>query len=354
MVVSDRFPISLSASETFRIGFVPLVDCAPLVVASELGLFQKYGVSVALAKQPGWATVRDKLVYGELDGAHALSGLLFALANGIGCLKKPCLTGLLLNTHGDGITLSNQLWEEGVRSGEDIKPLLESKRGLGPLVFGAVHPFSTHHLVLRQWLQKVGLKNEEHVHIVVVPPMLMARSLASGHLDGYCVGEPWNTQAILEGNGWLLHATSEVFPMHPEKAFVLKEEHYRDHPADCAAMGAAILEACQLCDDPDFRKKEMVSLLSRQEYLNCPAEWIANSLFSPVFCGQGHSRDIPGFHLFHGGSINRPSKEQSFWLNQQLSRYEVLPTEHPAPTRPASLFREELYEESVGLLKVAA
>ena len=190
---------SSAPSRSLRLGFLALTDAAPLVVAQELGLFADHGLRVQLGREVGWATIRDKVAFGELDAAPAPAPMLWATQLGLGGAPMAVCTGLVLNLHGNAITLSERLWTAGVRDAATLRAEALSRRGEKKLTFGIVFPFSHHHLLLRQWLQAARLDPERDVRIAVVPPAQMFRNLAAGTLDGYCVGEPWNTLAVQEG-----------------------------------------------------------------------------------------------------------------------------------------------------------
>src|SRR5580704_9571792 len=155
--------------DSLRIGFVPLNDCAPLAMAEELGLFEKYGLKVQLKRELGWATIRDKIVYGELDAAHALAGLPLVLNFGIASLKRECVSGLILSLHGNAITISKELWNSGVRDAATLREQVVKFRGKRVLTFGVVFPFSSHAFLLRDWLARGGIQPDKDVRIVVVP-----------------------------------------------------------------------------------------------------------------------------------------------------------------------------------------
>ena len=182
--------------KSLRIGFVPLNDSAPLIIAKEVGLFSKYGLSVELSRELGWATIRDKIIFGELDAAHALAAMPVATTFGIGSIACETLTGLVLNLNGNAITLSNEMWNRGVRDLKALRHEVFQTRGSRTYTFGVVSPFSSHNFLLRQWLVSGGINPDRDVRIVIVPPPQMYINLKAGHLDGYCVGEPWNSVAV--------------------------------------------------------------------------------------------------------------------------------------------------------------
>jgi len=339
-------PKVTSSEGKLRVGFVPLIDSAPLMVAKETGIFEDYGLSVNLVRQPGWASVRDKITSGELDASHAICGLAFAITYGIGCVPVDCLSGFLLNTHGDGITVSNALWDAGVRSAPDLAAELQGGVLRAPLVFGVVHPHSTHNFLLRAWLCSAGLVPGEDVKIVTVPPPLMGRNLESGNLDGYCVGEPWNTVSAEAGQGRCITTSAELCPMHPEKLLLVKKRFAEDNPETHLNLITALLEACVFCDDPDNREK-IASLLSRPAYIGLPKKLLLKSLRGDFSPGDGEKSRL---HLFSGEDVNRPSGDKASWILNQMSlcgagvgaRQWGLPA-------PSDIFRPDLYEQAVEL-----
>ena len=171
-------------------------------MAHELGLFRKFGLNVSLSRELGWATIRDKIIYGELDAAHAVAGLPFAVSLGLGSIQCECVTGLVLCLQGNAITLSQDLWLRGVRDAGGLHREILRSRGRRTFTFGVAFPFSSHNFLLRQWLLSGGIQPDRDVRIVVVPPPQMFANLEAGNLDGYCVGEPWNSVAVKKGAGW--------------------------------------------------------------------------------------------------------------------------------------------------------
>lgn len=230
--------------EKIRLGYVPLSDCAPLIMAQELGLYRKYDLDVVLSREVGWASVRDKVVYGELDAAHALGPLAFTASLGLGATPVDCLTGLVLSLNGNAITLSNELWTRGVRDARSLNDEIARNRGTKTLTFGVVFPFSSHNFVFREWLAAAGIHPDRDVRIVVVPPASMAANLMAGNLDGFCVGEPWNSIAIQAKAGWCAASTSQVAPFHPEKVLLVRRQFSELRHEEHIRLIAALLEAC--------------------------------------------------------------------------------------------------------------
>ncbi|MES2697054.1 MAG: ABC transporter substrate-binding protein [Verrucomicrobiota bacterium] len=211
-----------------RVGFLALTDAAPLAVAQELGIFARHGLRVELCREIGWATIREKIIYGELDAAQAPAPMLWSTQLGIGCRACDVLTAFVLNLHGNALTLSRALWEAGVRDGTSLREHARTRPAQSPLTFGAVFTFSSHHLLLRDWLRAAGLDPERDVRIVVVPPAQMFRNLAAGTIDGFCSGEPWNSVAVREGAGWCPTWSAAQQPGHVEKVLMVTARSVRE------------------------------------------------------------------------------------------------------------------------------
>ena len=191
-----------------RIGFIPLVDCAPLLVAREMELFRKHGVQVECSCEVGWATIREKMGYGQLDAAHAVAGLALALGLGLGSPVLRVVAPFVFNLHGNAITLSRDLWNRGVRDAVSLRKLIQSSSRRYTMAM--VSSFSTHNLLLRRWLRGGGIDPDRDLRILPLPPTQVAGSLKAGLIDGFCVGEPWNSQAVEEGTGWVVAGIQQV------------------------------------------------------------------------------------------------------------------------------------------------
>lgn len=307
-----------------RLGFVPLCDCAPIAVAKELGIFEKYGLNVALSRELGWASLRDKMFYGELDAAQSIAGIAFALGMGFNELRCEVAVPMILNLHGNAITLSSSLKPSEIGKGEGLKNhLMRSWKKDRPFTVAATHRFSSHHFLLHQWLKRCGLSIPEDVEIVFLPPRLMPRHLKAGHIDGYCVGEPWNSESILAGEGWCPATSSDLSHGHPEKVLLVAGSLVKERKDDSIALVSALLEACKLCQDPSFQR-EMVGILAMKEYTGASEEVLANSLGREFNTGSG-SASSAAFHVFHGESVNRPTMEKASWVLAGLRSIGILP-----------------------------
>jgi ABC-type nitrate/sulfonate/bicarbonate transport system substrate-binding protein len=291
-----------------------LSDCAPLVVARELGLFDKYEVRVRLSREIGWATVHDKICYGELDAAHALGPMVFAAGLGLESPRIDCLTGVVLNRHGNAVTLSKALWESA-RHGSSLRGFLQDRRD--KLVVGIPFLCSSHHFLARSWLRSQGLSPEQVANFVVVPPPQMPANLKAGHLAAYCVGEPWNSVAVLAGSGMIAATSAEIAPLHPEKVLMVRREFAETRSEEHVRLIAALLEACTYCDAPQ-NHPQILELLSRKEYVNAPIEALRPSLAGHLSGLHGDEEPRDDFTIFARDDTNEPSEEKAAWILQGM------------------------------------
>jgi ABC-type nitrate/sulfonate/bicarbonate transport system substrate-binding protein len=329
-----------------RLGFVPLTDCAPLVMAQELGLFEKYGLRVALSRELGWATVRDKIIHGELDAAHALAAMPAAATLGLGSVACDCLTALVLNLNGNAITLSNDLWNSGVRDGKSLREEIKRVRREKMYTFGAVFPFSSHRHLLRQWLAAHGIDPDRDVRIVIVPPPQMALNLQAGNLDGFCVGEPWNSVAVQSGAGWIAATSAELDAGHPEKVLMVRHDFAVKRGEEHVALIAALLEACEYCDQPE-NHDEIIETLARPEYVGVPEAALRHGISGTLNFGHGISRNVEDFCLFHRHDANEPSGGKAAWALELVRASGFCPG--PSTLNFAlgrKCFRPDIYEQA--------
>jgi ABC-type nitrate/sulfonate/bicarbonate transport system substrate-binding protein len=307
----------MTTATRLRVGFVPLTDCAPLVVAHELGLFQKYGLRVELHRELGWATIRDKIIYRELEAAHALAAMPIAATLGVGSMRCDCLSGLVLNLHGNAITLSNDLRARGVRDGTSLRELIRSSRHEKTFAFGAVASVSSHLFLLRKWLMDSGVHPDRDVRIVIVPPPQMVTNLKAGLLDGFCVGEPWNSLAVQSRAGWCVAVSAELAPGHPEKVLMVRRDFAEKRPEEHLALIAALLDACEFCEQSDHHSK-VIAMLARPQYVGAPEATLRRGFSGEFDFGHGKIRHVPNFNVFHRNNANEPSMDKAAWLLQQL------------------------------------
>lgn len=305
-----------------RIGFIPLADCAPLLVARERELFRKHGVRVELSCEVGWATIREKLLYGQVDAAHAIAGLALAMRLGLSTPPCPVVAPFVFNLHGNAITLSRDLWNRGVRDAASLKKLIRSSSSRR-FTFGMVSRYSSHFFLLRQWLEAGGVDVEKDVRVVALPPTQMASNLAAGLIDGYCVGEPWNSVAVERGIGWIAATSEQLAPGHPEKVLLTTENFIERHPEEAAAITMALKESCEFCDEKDNRA-EVVRILAASGYFAGNEEILKRSLVGPLDLGTEKNAEVTSFHIFHRREANEPTSERGRWLLDQFIAHGLL------------------------------
>lgn len=327
-----------------RLGFVPLVDCAPIAMAKETGLFERHGLDVELRCEPGWATIRDKMAYGELEASHALVGLAFALNWGLGVVRTPCLTGYLLNSNGDAIMVSHELHERGVRDAATLAGEIRRQHDRS-LIFGVPHLFSSHHFLLRRWLQPAGITPGRDIRILMLPPAQMASCLREGNIDGYCAGEPFNTIAARDECGVIVAESSDLWSLHPEKALLVTETFANDRKDEHLALIRAVSEAARTCETPEGRKLAS-RILARPEYLGIEEEIIRSSLIPGDENSLGTIRG-ENFHVFHHPEVNEPTVDKASWVINQLDAAGVLEgVNREKLPKPREIFRKDLFGEA--------
>lgn len=320
------------ARRPVRIGFVPLADCAPLMAADQLGLFEKHGVQVVLQREVGWATIREKILYHELDAAHAPAGLALSLRFGAHGHTCRSLAPFVFNVNGNAITLSRDLHQRGARDAKSLHQLIRSQPQQ-LFTFGVVALWSSHHILLREWLRSGGIHPDRDVRIVMLPPPQMPGSLAAGLLDGYCAGEPYNTAAVIQGTGWCPATSETIAPGHPEKVLLTTEDFAEARSAELAAIIRALDEACAFCDDQKNRR-QLPGLLAPAFRSREDQALLAQSLIGPFDTGL-ERRDASRFHLFHRDEVNRPSISAARWLVESLLRHGIIEAGRASEARAA-------------------
>ncbi|MDQ8203795.1 ABC transporter substrate-binding protein [Pelagicoccus sp. SDUM812003] len=328
-----------------RLGYIGLVDAAPLIVAAEYGLFEKKGLNVALSREVGWATIREKINFGELEAAHALCTLPFASSFGMGAPAVSCITGLVLSRGGNAIVLSEELRRRGVKNKETLKMDVDNRKAFRKYKFATVYACSSHNFHLREWLIEAGIDPEEDVELVTLPPTQMCRNLHAGTIDGFCAGEPWGSLAISQKIGWSPVNSVDLSPGHPEKVLMVRERFAEEHPDEHIALMSALIEACALCDDPTHRS-EISEMISDRKRINCPAELIEQCLSPQFNYGLGRVESSPAFMRFYAQDSNRPSAADREWIVSRLVE-NCGQIDAAAVDRASTVFREDLYEKAL-------
>ena len=315
------------------LGFVPLTDCAPLVIAKEKGFFAEQGLDVELSRESSWSNIRDKVCAGMLDGAQMLAPMtLKSVLESQRC--NPMVTSMNLDLNGNAITVSSELYGRMIGTGiKDIDTPQGSARALKevidqdkaenrpPLTFAIVYPESSHNYLLRYWMADAGIDPDRDVILRVVPPPQMVHYLRAGMISGYCVGEPWNSYAVTEGVGRTLLTSYDIWNNHPEKVFAVNGQWAEDHPNTHVALITALLQASRWLDEPANRV-ETSELLQHGRYVNAPADVIERSLSGSVlYSAQEPPTALPDFNVFNRYSANYPWRSHALWFLSQMERW---------------------------------
>ena len=317
-------------------------------MAEELELFSKYGIQVELHREVGWATIRDIIIYGELDAAHAPAGLVVAASCGLGSIQSECVTGMIINLNGNAITLSEELWKQGVRDGKSLRN--EVIRGQPTHVFGIVHSYSAHSILLRNWLRAHNIIPERDVRLVVVPPAQVHANLKAGHLDGYCVGEPWNSLAVLSGTGWCAATSEELAPDHPEKVLMVRREFADRSEREHLALIAALTESCRFCARPENRER-IIETLAQAHIVGAPIQALRMGMCGTFDYGHGRIEKHSSFHIFSGEGVNEPTPEKSDWVIRNLLKAGIVKDPSLVPVEKASdWFRADIFRKAIRMM----
>ncbi len=313
--------------EEVKIGFIPLTDCASVVMASVLGIDKKYGVKIVPSKESSWASVRDKLVSGELDFAHALYGLIYGVHLGTSGPKKDMAVLMSLNQNGQGITLSKKLADKGAVDAPSLAKLMEEEKR--EYTFAQTFPTGTHAMWLYYWLASVGINPLKDAKVITVPPPQMVANMRVGNMDGYCVGEPWGHRAIADGIGITASTTQDIWPDHPEKVLGTSAEYVKKYPNTARAVTAAILEASKWIDSGLQNKLKMADTIADKAYVNTSVDVINQRILGRYQNGLGKTWDDPHFMKFYAdGNVNFPYLSDGMWFLTQHKRWGLL-KEHP-------------------------
>lgn len=349
-----------------KLGFIPLTDSAPLIVAHELGFFDNWGLKVSLLKQNSWATLRDKLHAGLLDAAQMLAPMPLASSLGLGVVRTPVIAPLVLSLNGNAITLSESLHQEILTSNRLTSVTLpmaayllheviksRKSRGAPKLTFANVFPYSCHNYQLRDWLNSAHIDMHD-VDITVVPPINMVDFLGSGEIDGFCVGGPWNAKAVRAGFGITALTSFDIWQDSPEKVLGLLDSFNSQNPETVIAMCAALKQACSWLESVPNRF-EAARMLSQVKYLDAPLDVIAPSLLGSCLTHISMPpRCIPSYNQFsanRNGSINLPELIRGEWLLKQMHQAGQINMDDISPDFVASVFRPDIYNKMTQRIK---
>jgi nitrate/nitrite transport system substrate-binding protein len=366
--------------DELTIGFIKLTDMAPLAVAYELGYFEEEGLYVTLEPQANWKVLLDRVITGELDGAHMLAGQPLAATIGFGT-QAHIVSPFSMDLNGNGITVSNEVWEmmkphlELQNDGKPVRPVKAA--ALKPVVeqfdedgrtfnMGMVFPVSSHNYELRYWLASgdihpgfysdndISGQIQAQAFLSVTPPPQMPATLDAGTIHGYCVGEPWNQQAVLKGVGVAVVTDYEIWKNNPEKVFGLTREFTEKYPNTTLALTKALIRAANWLDENNnANRAEAVEILSRSEYVGADAEVIASSMTGTFEYEKGDKRDVPDFNVFYRYFATYPYYSDAVWYLTQMRRWGQIAEQKPDSWYDEvakSVYRPDIYLQAAELL----
>jgi nitrate/nitrite transport system substrate-binding protein len=348
------------------LGFIPLTDCAPLIVARERGFFADAGLEVELSKESSWANVRDKVSIGILDGAHMLAPMPLATTLGIGPLQKPTVTALSLDLNGNAITVSQALYERMREldpaalthrpySAKALAQVIAERKAEGgsPLNFAVVYPMSTHAYELRYWMGAAGIDPDHDVNLLVVPPPQMVTQLRAGHIDGFCVGEPWSSVAVAEGLGRVLITNYELWNNNPEKVFGVNLEWAEQYPNTHRAVLTALLQAARWTDALENRPA-VAEMIAQPRYVNAPVEMVAQSMTGTFrYALDEAPARMPDFNVFFRFAASYPWRSHALWFLTQMVRWGQIEQPIDLVAKATEVYRPDIYREAAEDLELA-
>ncbi|MDH6263679.1 CmpA/NrtA family ABC transporter substrate-binding protein [Bradyrhizobium sp. BR13661] len=344
-----------------RIGFIPLVDAAALIVAVDKGFAAAEGLEIELVREVSWSNVRDKLNIGLFDAAHLLAPVAIASSLGLGHVKVPIAAPFNLGINGNAITVSPALHAALMEQvdGDRFDPMATAKAlakvvairrnaGADPLTFGMTFPFSTHNYQLRFWMAAAGVDPDEDVRLVVLPPPFMVDSLKSGHVDAFCVGAPWNSVAVDLGIGHILHFSSDILVRAAEKVLAVRQVWADKNPDVVASLVRAAAEAAAFIEHPENRT-EAARILAQPERIGVDAEVIQRTLDGRLkISPDGTVRESDRYLLVGREGAGRPDPVQAAWLYAQMVRWGQTPLTPDGVKTAMAVFRPDLYDAALG------
>jgi ABC-type nitrate/sulfonate/bicarbonate transport system substrate-binding protein len=348
-------------TQSLRIGFIPLVDAAALIVAVDKGFVAAEGLDVTLVREVSWSNVRDKLNIGLFDAAHLLAPVAIASSLGLGHVKVPITAPFNLGLNGNAITVSPALHAAimGELDGDPFDPMATAlalsrvvaarrKSGAEPLIFGMTCPFSTHNYQLRFWMAAGGVDPDEDVHLVVLPPPYMVDSLANGHVDAFCVGAPWNSIAVDRGVGHILHFASDILMRAAEKVLAIRQDWSEKNADVVSALVRAHVRAADFIEQPQNRA-EAARILAQPERIGVDADVIQRTLDGRLkILPDGTMRESNRYLLVGRETASRPDPAQAAWLYAQMVRWGQAAISPEALKIAEAVFRPDLYDAALG------
>ncbi len=365
--------------DELKFGFIKLTDMAPLAIAYEKGFFEDEGLFVTLEPQANWKVLLDRVIDGQLDGAHMLAGQPLAATIGFGT-KAHIITPFSMDLNGNGITVSNSVWAEMKKhiphkdgkpvhpiKADYLKPVVDKYKADGkPFKMGMVFPVSTHNYELRYWLAAGGIhpgyysKTDTSGQILadaflsVTPPPQMPATMEAGTIYGYCVGEPWNQQAVFKGIGVPVITDYEIWKNNPEKVFGIRADFAKKYPNTTTALVKALIRAAKWLDENNNANRvEAVKILAKPAYVGADEAVIANSMTGTFEYEKGDKRDVPDFNVFYRYFATYPYYSDAVWYLSQMRRWGQI-TEHKPDSWydeiAKKVYKPDLYLKAANLL----
>ncbi|MGH8723859.1 MAG: CmpA/NrtA family ABC transporter substrate-binding protein [Burkholderiales bacterium] len=335
-----------------KVGFIPLTDCASVVMASVMEFDKKYGIKIIPSKEASWAAVRDKLVNGELDAAHVLYGLIYGVQMGIGGPKKDMNVLMSLNHNGQAVTLSSKLHEKGVKDGASLKKLMDAEKR--EYVFAQTFPTGTHAMWIYYWLAAHGIHPFSDAKAIVVPPPQMVANMRVGNMDGFCVGEPWNNRAIVDKIGFTANTTQDIWKDHPEKTLGTTAEFVQKNPNTARAMTAAIIDAGRWIDASLSNRQKTAEIVADRAYVNTDKEVIVARMLGRYDNGIGKVWDDKDHMKFYNdGHVPFPYLSDGMWFMTQHRRWGLLKEDPDYLAVAKKVNRLDIYRDAAAMAKAA-
>lgn len=347
-----------------RAGFIPLLDAAILIVAAEKGFAEEQGLTLQLVRETSWANIRDRIAIGHFDIAHMLAPMPIAASLGLTSLAVPMIVPMALGLGGNAVTVSNALWQaladsgapsdgDPAQVGAALKAAIANRRAKGEprLTLAIVHPYSGHNYELRYWLGACGIDPENDVTLTVVPPPFMPDALAAGQIDGYCVGEPWNTAAIAAGAGKIATTKAAIWRSSPEKVVGMRADWAERNRGTVALLVAALYRASNWCDSVE-NHLELAELLSRPQYLGLPVELLLPGLSNRIGLGFAAPQSVQDFLFFERKAATFPWISHALWFFSQMVHWGQASLSAAALDTVRRTYRPDIYREALGPLGV--
>ncbi|MFZ2888963.1 CmpA/NrtA family ABC transporter substrate-binding protein [Sulfuricurvum sp.] len=356
LLLSLAASLAMAAPEKkdLKIGFIPLTDCAALVIAKEKGFFAKHGLNVELSKEASWANVRDKMTVGELDASHMLAAMPIATTLGVGSAKKEMVALMALGQNGDAISVSNKMYDAMMAadpvatkkgSAVALKKVIASKT-MGVPEFGMTFPTGTHNYHVRYWMAAGGVNPDSDVALKVVPPPQMVANMTAGNIDGYCVGEPWNQRAVMGNIGKTVVTGYQLWQDGPEKVLGVQKAFADQNPETTKAMIKAVIEAGMWLDASWENRKEASAILSSKSYVNAPKDVIDNSMTGTYMFTNGVTTPMPNFNVFGKKQALYPYYSHGLWQVTQMIRWGQLDHAIDMKKTVESVYRPDLFAKA--------